>query len=215
MPNEILNPRELTTKEYRLWGSKPDGWAPECILHYFISVSAEAVLEKDIEVSYRGVQIIPPHGDPGPVPDIDLYAMIVAANGSGKPFERIRATAEPSTTLDIGIPKNCYVLFELDVPWNWDFRLADCITTKLDQGDRYFTLRLYNGPTQPRRRVAYFGAQLREGDYGPHDEFNIHLSLSKKDHKPLDIVIDPDIRNPGNPSYVEMVPFAADSALVD
>ncbi len=110
--------------------------------------------------------------------------------------------------LDISITKevegkNCRLQFQLDkTQVNWEFRKDNPITLKKKGMGRYYDLQT---AVDAGGKILYVTVMVDYAGSEPHmqrDGFNIHVLVDQqkngKPARPLEIIIDPDIKNPGD-----------------
>jgi hypothetical protein len=121
--------------------------------------------------------------------------------------------------LDFHVPENCFIVFELDRDMNMTFRpKLDGISTDSKTTDmQYFNLWHLDenekskgtgidphGQTSDRGpcRFAYFSAVARPDSPDQkrrYDYLNLYVRLNYEDGTFLDMILDPDVQNPGGP----------------
>ncbi len=135
---------------------------------------------------------------------------LTAASGVLKPYFKDKPDdinpandAEPR----LHVPKSCYLELNLDTKWKWTFLPGDggvMLGKSKLAGDRYFAL----NPDPGGQKVTFFAVYLdspKRADTDPYNlSFLVHMELADgtSDPTPLLVVVDPDIKNPGDPPDV-------------
>lgn len=120
------------------------------------------------------------------------------------------ARPDPISPLDLNCKTDCYLVFKLAEGWNWQFAdSGDCFTTKKPHGGKYSDLvhvmpdgtEIGSGkPIGDGCMIVYVRARGKNANY--KDGFNLTVELLVGEDRSgakrrTQIIIDPDIRNPG------------------
>lgn len=139
---------------------------------------------------------------PGLIAELNGERVAAIAPGNARAMAKSTASllSFMPSPLDIAVPKDCYVLFELQGGKNWQFD-GDVITTKVDCQGRYFDLNTAQDGAG-NLCYAYFSAKFDTVALGNNtvndDLFNMYLRFFEGANGSLGIRVDPDIKNPGD-----------------
>ena len=124
-----------------------------------------------------------------------------------EPGDALFDTADGSR-LDLNCIEDCTILLYLNESRNWQFSTnGDAFSTKRDEGGKYGGLKYVNsdgsttgGKPAAGCRLLYFRAKCKKETF--ENGFNLKLQLLLRDGTVKEVLIDPDIRNPGGSGYI-------------
>jgi hypothetical protein len=162
-------------------------------------------------------QAIPQRSGVTPPSYVQSYTLSVRTTSSG--YLDFYWSSAPSNfdptkdqPLTMRVPQNCQIAISLDSSWNWEFKHTNPVTLaapSLPAGNpasgRYYNL-VPSISSSSRCTSLSFCADYYSTTNNNVDPVNIYVKLDQQNADgsaalPLTIVIDPDIKNPGDPGH--------------